>query len=156
MKINRQLIVLAAAACLLLTACSSGKKEVSVNVQELAGQLNSETVTGDQLDQTAENMIPAIYYLDADQVAAASAYMSGGATASEVAVIESKESGNTKAVEDKLKERVASQSKLYESYNAEEVSRLDTAIIKSAGKYTVLVVCDDTKKAEEILKNAGF
>lgn len=48
------------------------------------------------------------------------------------------------------------QKNLYASYNAEEAGRLDDAIIKSAGKYTVLCVCDDTDKANEILKENGF
>ena len=55
-----------------------------------------------------------------------------------------------------FKTRVTNQSNLFASYNAGEVSKLDKAIIRSSGKYTVLIVCDDTEKAEEILKENGF
>ena len=150
--------VLILAACLLLTACSGKKKDISVDVQKLADDLNAQTISSDTdtLSQTATDMLPAIYYLDAETVESAAAYMSGGATACEIAVIESKEEAGTKTVEEKLKKRVSSQSDLYASYNADEVSRLKEAVIKSAGRYTVLVVCDDTKKANEILKSCGF
>ena len=156
MKKRLTAVLLVLSAAVMLTACGSRKKEVSVDVQKLADDLNSQTVTSDTLSATAADMIPSIYYLDADAVASAAAYMSGGATASEIAVIESKDASHTKTVEEKLKSRVSSQSDLYASYNADEVSRLKGAIIKSAGRYTVLAVCDDTAKANELLKSCGF
>ena len=55
-----------------------------------------------------------------------------------------------------FKTRVDNQSSLYASYNEGEVAKLDKAIIKSAGAYTVLCVSDDTDKANEILKEYGF
>ena len=141
------------AAAMLLTGCGGKKKEVTVDVQKLAQDLNSQTVTSDTLSQAADNMIPVIYSLDQEQYISGAAYMSGGATASEIAVIESKDA---KGVEEQLKKRVSSQSDLYASYNPDEVTRLKGAIIKSGGNYTVLAVCDDTDKANEILKSCGF
>ena len=143
-------------AVLLLTACGGGKKEVTVDVQKLADELNSQTVTGDSLTTTAANMLPTIYFIGEDVLANGAAYMSAGSTACEVAVIECKDAKQTADVEKLLKQRVQSQSDLYASYNAGEVTRLDSAIIKSAGKYVVLCVCDDKAKAEEILKSYGF
>ena len=55
-----------------------------------------------------------------------------------------------------LKTRVKNQSELFASYNPDEAAKLDKAIVKSSGKYAVLVVCDDYDKAESILKDAGF
>ena len=71
-------------------------------------------------------------------------------------MIEAKDAKQTKDVEAKLKEHVQSQADLYASYNAGEVEKLEKAVLKSTGKYTALCICDDTAKAEEILKNAGF
>ena len=84
------------------------------------------------------------------------AYLSNASTACEVAVIECKGTSQTEDVEKLFKTRVANQSELFASYNAGEVAKLDKAIIKTAGKYAVLCACDDTEKAEEILKNYGF
>ncbi|MCD7957530.1 MAG: DUF4358 domain-containing protein [Lachnospiraceae bacterium] len=140
-----------------LGGCGSKKTEeaVSIDVSELAEAL-LETVTSDTLSETASSMIPSIYYLDEEDVVSAAAYASSGATACEVAVIESADTDGAENVETKMQTRVDNQAELYASYNQSEAARLDTAIIKSNGVYTVLCVCDDTDRAEEILEEYGF
>ena len=152
---NAKFLLTILTLCVLLSACSSGKKEVKVDVASLASELNG-CVTTDTLTQTAADMIPTIYFLSADETVSAAAYMSAGSTACEVAVIECKDEASAKDVVEKFKTRVSSQSELYASYNPGEVEKLDAAVIKSAGKYAVLAVTDDAKKAEDILKKAGF
>lgn len=150
-------LLLMIAVVLCLTACGgSGKKDITVDVEKLASELQSAAVTSDTLSSTPAEMLSSIYFVDAEQMVKGAAYLSSGATACEVAVIECKEASQTSEVEKLFKTRVTNQSDLFASYNAGEVSKLDKAIIKSSGKYTVLVVCDDTEKAETILKEAGF
>ena len=150
------LVLCTAAAALCLTACGGKKEpEVSVDPAKLAEEL-LDTVTSDTLTQTASDMLPSIYFYEKDDVASAVAYASSGATACEVAVIESTKADNTSNIEKLFQTRVDNQSSLYASYNEAEVAKLDDAIIKSAGTYTVLCVCDDTDKAEDILKEYGF
>lgn len=144
------------AMTLTLTACGGGKeKEITVDTAKLATELLT-AVTSDILSETAADMIPSIYFIEADAMEKSVAYASSGTTACEVAVIMSKDASKTADVEKQFKNRVDSQSSLYASYNQGEVDKLDKAIIKSAGAYTVLCVCDDTDKANEILKNYGF
>lgn len=154
MKYLKMLFCMVAIA-VCLTACG-GSKDITVDVDKLANELQSKTVTSDTLSSTAVEMLSSIYFVDAEQMEKGAAYMSSGATACEVAVIECKKASQTSEVEKLFKTRVANQSDLFASYNAGEVSKLDKAIIKSSGKYTVLIVCDDTDKAEEILKEYGF
>ena len=47
--------------------------------------------------------------------------------------------------------RVADQKESFQSYNANEVPKLDDAVIISGGKYVVLVVSGDSAKAKEII-----
>ena len=148
-------ILAVAALALCLTACGGKKEAVTVDSAKLATELLT-TVTSDTLSETAAAMVPAFYGLDEASVASSVAYASAGATACEVAVIESKEEKNTSAVEEKLKTYVKNQSDLYASYNQTEVGKLEKTVIKSAGVYTVFVVGDDAAKAEEILKGYGF
>jgi len=141
-----------------LTACSSDTKDsetVTITISELAEAL-LETVTSDSLSETASSLVPSIYYLDEEKVASSVAYASSGATACEIAVIESSDADSTADVESGMQTRVDNQIELYTSYNESEASRLETAIIKSVGVYTVLCVCDDTDAAEEILESYGF
>lgn len=138
-----------------LTACGGKNKEVNVDTAKLADELLT-TVTSDSLTETASDMLPSIYFFEADTIEKSTAYTSSGATACEVTVVQSKDEKNTAEVEKLFKTRVDNQSALYASYNEGEVAKLKDAIIKSAGAYTVLCVCDDTDKANEILKEYGF
>ncbi len=145
----------AAAMALCLTACGGGSKEVSVDTAVLAKELLT-TVTSDTLTETASDLLPSIYFFEEDSIASGIAYASSGATACEIAVVQSKDAKNAEAVEKLFQTRVDNQSSLYASYNAGEVEKLDDAIIESAGAYTVLCVCDDTDQAEKILEKYGF
>ncbi len=141
-----------------LTACGGGKSsgDITVDAAKLAEQLQSETVTTDTLAATPEGQIASIYFFDTAKIENAAAYTSSGATACEVAVVECSDSSYTGEVEKLFKNRAEHQAELYKSYNAGEVSKLENAIIKSAGKYVVFCVCDDTGKASQILKDSGF
>lgn len=157
-KITALMLALVMAA-LLLTACGGGSGkggDVSVDVAALADELNKDTVTTDTLSETKESMLASIYYFEDGQVTESKAYMSSGATADEVAVVKCKDAAATKDVETLFNNRVKAQSDLYSTYKPEESDKLKDSIVKSAGQYTVLVVCDDYDKANEILKKYGF
>ncbi len=160
MKIRKTIVTVlaAAAAVLALAGCSGGKKakEISVEPDKLAGEIASAAVTSDTLTAAVEDMIQGIYYISDDIYQSGAAYMSAGSTGCEVCVIECKEASQTADVEKAFKERAASQEALYESYAPEEAAKIKKAIVRTGGKYAVLVVCDDTDKAEQILKDAGF
>ena len=150
-------LLLAVLTALTLTACGGGKsKDISVDVQKLADELNQATITSDTLTAGPKEMIAKNHSISEDLFADGAAYVNAAATACEVVVFACKEEAQTKDVVQAFKDYTAHQSELYASYNAGEVDKLKDAVIKSAGKYVVLCVCDDTKKAEEILKNYGF
>lgn len=149
-------ILCAAVMAFSLTGCGGGKdKDVSIDTAKLAGEL-LETVSSDKLTETASDMLPSIYFFENGTIEEGTAFSSSGATACEIAVVKSKDAENTADVEKLFQTRVNNQSDLYASYNESEVARLDDAIIKSAGAYTVLCVTDDTDAADKILKEYGF
>ncbi|MDO4322639.1 MAG: DUF4358 domain-containing protein [Lachnospiraceae bacterium] len=152
-KITLLLCAVLMAFC--LTACGGKEKEISVDTAKLADELLA-TVTSDTLSETASDMLPSIYFFEDGTIDSGTAYASSGATACEVAIVKSKDAKNTTDIEKLFQTRVDNQSELYASYNEGEVAKLDKAIIKSAGAYTVLCVCDDVDKANEILKGYGF
>ena len=144
----------AAAAALLLTACGGPKKDVEVDAAKLAGELQ-QTVTSGQLSQTAPEVALSTFFLTADDVESCTSY-AGSGIASEIAVIKRAEKTDGKTITEKLQTHVKNQEDLYASYNEAEAAKLKNAIIKTAGSYTVLCVCDDTEQAEKILKSYGF
>lgn len=138
-----------------LTACGGKDKEITVDTAKLASDLQA-AVTTDTLSETSSDMLSSIYFFEDGTIEEGIAYASSGATACEVAVVKSKDAENTANVEKLFQTRVDNQSSLYSSYAEDQVKILDGAIIRSAGAYTVLCVCDDTARAEEILKEYGF
>ena len=143
---------------LSLTACGGGSSDgVTASVSDLAKQL-SETVSDGTLstDPVVSDILASTYFLDMEQGEDSASYMSTGATACEVTVVKCKDSSYTSEVSDLFKSRVENQSKLFASYAPDEATKLDAAIIKTSGNYVVLCVTDDTAKAEEVLKEAGF
>lgn len=157
-KFGKTIITFAAAifAAFSLTACQGGSSKTSIDVSSLADDLNAKTIKSDQLTETSSDMLTTIYFFENGQVSESKAYMSSGATADEICVVKCVDENAAKAVTELFQTRVNNQSKLYESYNADEVGKLDDAIIKSSGSYAVLVVCDDYDEAGDVLKEAGF
>ena len=150
------LTALAILAVFLFTACGDKKSnDVTVDISQLCSELQ-ETVTSGELIITNENNLAATYFFDMDKLEESIAALNSGANACEIAIVKCKDSDYVSEVQDLFKSRVENQSNLFADYNAAEVSKLDSAIIKSAGNYVVFCVTDDTAKAEEILKKAGF
>ena len=157
-KFGKTIITFAAAmfAAFSLTACQGGSSKTSIDVSSLADDLNAKTIKSDTLTETSSDMLSTIYFFENGQVSESKAFMSSGATADEICVVKCVDENAAKAVTELFQTRVNNQSKLYESYNADEVGKLGNAIIKSSGSYAVLVVCDDYDEAGDVLKEAGF
>lgn len=157
MKHFTKLILVMVMTVFCLTACSKGGKDITVDVNALAEKLQSETITSGEITNLASEMLFSTYYIESDQMENGAAYLSStGEIACEVVVVECKEASQTGDVEELFKNRVDSRTIAFSDYRPNEVPKLDSAIITSAGKYVVLCVCDDTAKAEEILKEYGF
>ena len=157
-KFGKTIITFAAAmfAAFSLTACQGGSSKTSIDVSSLADDLNAKTIKSDTLTETSSDMLSTIYFFENGQVSESKAFMSSGATADEICVVKCVDENAAKAVTELFQTRVNNQSKLYESYNADEVGKLGDAIIKNSGSYAVLVVCDDYDEAGDVLKEAGF
>ena len=151
------LTVLCAFAALLLTACggkSSGSSDISADVSKLCQDL--EGTIDSEVSEVSNEVIASTYFFDMDKIEEAAAALNSGSNACEVVVLKCKDSSYTAEAEELLKKCVESQSTLFASYNAPEVAKLDAAILKTKGNYVVFCVTDDTSKANEIIKEAGF
>lgn len=79
-------------------------------------------------------------------------HISTGATAEEVAVFEAQTAIDAQNILSAMKTRQDTQIKTYFSYNSNEVSRLDDAVVEAHDRFVLYVVSDDSAKAEEIIK----
>ena len=73
-----------------------------------------------------------------------------GAFADEVAVFAMKDESDVQAVADSMQARIESRSIDFEDYNPDEYDKLRHALIKTKGRYVMLIVSNDNDTAESI------
>ena len=110
----------------------------------------------DELVEVNENALENLYGLTSAEVADYKAYTSGTmSTAEEVAVFVAQD-GKVDTVKQAVETRVQDQKSAYQDYRPEEMTKLNSAIVREKGNVVVLVVADETEKAntlvDEILK----
>ena len=137
-----------------LTACGQKSSEVTVDINQLATSLQ-ESITS-EMAEVSSDIFASTYFMDMDKIDESIAYLNSGAYAGEIAIVKCKSSDYVSEAEQLFQTRAENQAALFSDYNAEEAAKLDSAIVKSAGNYVVFCVPDDTAKAEEVLKEAGF
>ena len=138
--------------CLALTACGS-KDSGSAGYDPAAtaqALLDSGAFT-DTLETTDKDTVAILYGVEADSIVDCACYTSLSAGAEEIAVLTMADADSAKAAMDGLKARVADQKAVLESYQPDEVSKLDNAIFTQSGNTVVLVVAADAEKAQSTL-----
>jgi hypothetical protein len=130
---------------------TGGSEEITVNVSDMANELQSEITYEDTLSQLDGDMALTYYGIDKEDVADSVVIVSTGATAEEIAVFEAVDKDAAADIKTACDNRKEKQTTSYSDYKPAEVSRLDNAIIKSEGNYVVYCVTDDTSKANEII-----
>ncbi len=160
---KKAILVLTFALCMAgLSACGKENKTENTSavteeqqtdfaVQELADKIKSEITFTDL--SVIENgvAINRLYELDENKIDSAAFYSNSNATAEDIAVIKVNDESYVADVKKAFETRVADQKESFQSYNANEVPKLDDAVIISGGKYVVLVVSGDSAKAKEII-----
>ena len=72
-----------------------------------------------------------------------------GGFAEEIVVVKGNPESNLK----KLQDRLAAQKVTYTEYKVEEMPKLKSAVLMTAGDYAIYVVSNDNTKADELVKN---
>lgn len=140
---------------LALTACKSGGSDIKVDISALRQDLQG-TITSGDLAEVSTDILASTYFFDMGKIEESTAALNSGASACEVAIVKCKDSSYVSEAQKLFETRVKNQSALFADYNAPEVTKLDAALIKTAGNYVVLCVTDDANTAGDILKEAGF
>ncbi len=134
---------------ILATACG-GKDDFAMKPKEVADELVAKIDFKDEVIEVDLGKAEALY--ESEELVDGKLFVSSGASAEELAVFEVSDINKAKEVFNK---RVERQKEDFESYNPEELKKLDDTIIKSKGKYIILCVTDDKEaeaKIEEYLK----
>lgn len=133
----------------LLTGC--GSKDIQIDVNALGNDLNTQIEYQDELMQIDADMAAMFLNLSELDIVNCAIYEGSGATAEEIVVIECADESNAKNAQNVLSERVAEQKESFTDYVPEEIPKLDSAVIRICGKYAILSVSGDAKKAQSII-----
>ena len=130
---------------LALTISACGGKTQAVDVDQLAGELLEQVGFEDELTELDESMVAALYGVENAQEQ--KVYLSGGATAEEVAVFRFATEEEAQAGYDALEQRLESRKTDYANYMPDEAARLDNAVLERSGCFVALCVsAGDTAK----------
>ena len=141
----------AALLCLALTACGGGGAvgQTPYDPETAAQALLDSGAFSDALDTVDQDTAAALYGIDADTITGSAVYTSLSAGAEEIAVLVLTD--EDAAALDGLEARVADQKAVLESYQPDEVSKLDSAIVEQRGNSVLLAVAADAEKARAAL-----
>ena len=143
-----RLIPAALTLCLTLAACGGGGTAETPFEPATAAQalLDSGAFT-DTLEAVDAEVAATLYGVDAADITDCAVYTSLSAGAEEIAVLVMADETSATAAMDGLEKRVADQKAALESYQPDEVAKLDSAILEQRGSSVLLAVCADADAA---------
>lgn len=151
MKRFKGMVLTGAVLAMVFALAGCGKKEVTMDVTEVANQLLENITYQDELSSIDLDTASMIFNFADVNIVNGAIFESSGATAEEIVVLECAEAADADAAKAALETRVADQKESYTDYVPEELVKLDKAVIATGGKYAILSVSDDPDKATEII-----
>ena len=144
------------ALCLTLSACGGGNEEaVAFDPAVTAQSLLDSGAFSDALEEVNTSVAATLYGVDEADIADGAVYMSLSAGAEEIAVLVLSDADAAAAAMEGLEAHVADQRTALESYQPDEVSKLDGAILQQKGNSVLLAVCADPEAAKAALEELG-
>ena len=135
---------------LLLLLCSCPSTPLEINVADAASLLHGGITFVDIMSDMDTAGICRIFALTDAEVAYAAGYVSTGATAEEVFVIEAVE-GQADAVNNAIDAHMDYMIDGYSDYGPDEVPKLKNAVRETHGNYIFLCVCDEPAQAKTVI-----
>lgn len=150
-KIISKIIAAVLLPAALLTGCAEGGSAVAdvPPADVLKAVMDEITVSAAATKDESELEI---YYkdIDASKVESAALCISVGHP-DEIAIIKFKSEADAKAAEAALQKRLDKQIETYESYDPDNMYKLEKAKIYSAGSYAIFLAVEDNDKAKTIV-----
>ena len=145
-----RLIPAALTLCLTLAACGGGgdTAQKAFDPAATAQALLDSGAFEDTLDTVTADVAATLYGVDAADITDCAVYTSLSAGAEEIAVLVMADADAAAAALEGLEARVADQKAALESYQPDQVAKLDSAIIEQRGSSVLLAVAADAEAAQ--------
>ncbi len=151
---KRIIFTITAAFAILLSSCKNQNTNKDLSAKDIASKIIQE-IGKDSMTEIPSDKIENYYDTDKSKLDDFCVYIeASGAFADEIAVFKAKNKDAVKAVEDSITDRIESQKKAFEDYNAKELSKLEDNLVTENGNYILFVVSNDKDKAKEIFQKA--
>ena len=149
---KKLLKVLALCLCLMLALSACGKSSY-ISFDDVYNDLSSNIDFGSNMSEMSEIAAENFYFIyDTDIMEEFVIYMDeSNATPNEIALFRLVNESDRTTVETIVKNRINDLKIGFEDYNPDEMYKLENAVVKSKGKYVMMVICSDNTKAAEIL-----
>lgn len=149
---KRVLIMAVAACCFLLVLAGCGKSNY-ISFDDVYTSLNKEVDFGDNMTEMSDKALETFYFIyDTDILEDYKIYMDEtGATANEIALFRLAKESDMTTVETIVKNRINDLKVSYEDYNKDEYYKVENAVMKTKGKYIMMVISPDSKAAASVL-----
>lgn len=146
----KQILPLAVALCLLLTACGSGVP-APFDPAATATALKESEAFSQVLEEIDADIAATYFGLDETAVQSITAFGSLSAGAEQIAVLTLADEKSATTAKELLQRYLEDQKSALNDYQPEEVSKLDAALLEQRGSSVALVVAADADKAQAVL-----
>lgn len=147
---KKLLILMLGMMALVITGCGK-EKEIVFGISQAAGDLLASEAFTDTLTKCDNDKVIALYGVDESSLAEYEVYIGTGATAEEIAIFRVKDSQTAASVKTACETRIADQKKACENYLPDEMPKLESPVVRTAGNYVVMVISGDNTKVEAVL-----
>lgn len=144
-------LIMALALALSLCACGGSGSGKDVDLASAAQQILDTGAFSDILSQPPEGVGARLYGFDEADVKDYVVYTGTGATAEEIFLAKCADGAAASRVQELCRTRAANQKTAFESYVPEELPKLDSAVLVTAGNYVFFVVSNDAAAVKTVV-----
>ena len=151
-KIWILLIIVAIIAIVLgIVFIQKNKKDIQINIQDLANRIVGSASFEDQLAQADSEMVMNDYTFTSDEINDLVSYQGSGATSEELVILQVKDKSKINSVKEKINTRLSERRETFGSYLPKEVGKIDNNILRVEGNYIILCIAKDTNTVNKII-----
>ena len=145
------IIVVIIAIVLGIVFIQKNKKDIQINIQDLANRIVGSASFEDQLAQADSEMVMNDYTFTSDEINDLVSYQGSGATSEELVILQVKDKSKINSVKEKINTRLSERREAFGSYLPKEVGKIDNNILRVEGNYIILCIANDTNTVNKIL-----
>lgn len=128
------------------------EKEITIDINKLAEDIRNQDMFDDTLEKIEKDVAITNYSFENETIQDIVSYVSTGATAEEILVLESKDKSNIESIKEKINERINERKEAFASYLPDEVYKLENPVLITKDKYIILCICNNSQNMNEYIE----